>query len=141
MNTAEAIRKAMAQIRGWGAIVLVNLKEPEKVFLFRDSTTPLEMAWWTAGETALFASEYRFLEEPFKNSGLPGELRRHELEPMTIVALDSGTTFCAPNDLHVHCTSMRDVSSPEQVTKMLEEHEEAYEISQGRGKTKRARNG
>lgn len=128
--TENAIEKAMEQLEGWWATALVNLQEPQKVFLLRDDSTPLEVAWWTLGEAALFGSDYSYLEGAFSKSELKGTLRRHELKPRTIVTLDS-TVSGNGEEFFVHSQQLKQ-SSPLKQAQLINKHKVDFEITQGR---------
>lgn len=129
-STEVAIAKAMEELEGWWALALVNLREPQKVFLLRDDSTPLEVAWWTYGEAAFFGSEYHYLEKAFSKAKLPGGLRHHKLKPRTLVTLDSTVSGNA-GDFFVHSKPLTQQSSVKQA-QLINEHREDFRITQGR---------
>ena len=131
-NTDEAIARAIEEIEGWYAIAVVNMKEPEKVFILRDRVAPLDIVWWGYGKTAMFASNYDYIAGPFEETKLPGTLRRHVLEPMTIVALDSCVKHCNSQDFHVHSRQLRLNVSDVKQAELINNNKEAYNISQGK---------
>lgn len=129
-GTEQAIAEAVTELKGWWALALVNLKEPQKVFLLRDDSTPLEVAWWTYGEAAVFGSDYDHLNRAFKTANPGGHLRRYDLKPRTLVTLDS-TVSGDSSEFFVHSKQLAERSALKQA-ELIAEHKDDYETTQGR---------
>lgn len=130
MKTEDAMAEAAGESKGWWAFVLVNAKDPGKIYILRDSGTALDLAWWKSGGTALFASEYVFIETSFKSKVHAGRLRRHEIDANTVFGLDS-TIRGEPEDFLVHYRDLPKRSSIAQA-RLLADNKETYETTTGR---------
>ena len=132
LDTESAIEEAIKMSLGWMAIALVNAKEPEKVYLFHDDMSPMEVGFWSYIETALFASDYKYIEEGLKKSSSPNStsIKRYTLDPEQLVVLDStvkGSTFSS-----LFASSRRIQEDGEAKAKVVAEHKSSYEATQGK---------
>lgn len=132
VTTESAFASAIAELRGWHAIAAINLAEPGKVVLMRDAESPLELGWLGEPEVAVFASRWTYIEKNI-HKDMRRSTKQYDLKPYKIVTLDSdapsnwGTLFLGQKEAP-------EVQSVAARSKMIAEHKEDYDLTQGRAK-------
>jgi glutamine phosphoribosylpyrophosphate amidotransferase len=130
LATEKAMGEALREIAGWYTFALVDAKDPGKVFLVKDQQGDLDIAWWSYGEAAIFASKFEYIEKSFCTSmkSTAGKLTRYRIDPYTIIIMDS-TVKGETKELLVR---MEHVAGLEvDINKIIRENKTAYEITQG----------
>lgn len=132
MDTESAIAEAIDKTLGWMAIATINAHEPHKVYLFRDKESPLEVAFWSWLEVAIFSSQYSYIEKGLEagNFTQKGSLKRLSLDPQQLVSLDS--TLKGGSYAKLFTSSKRVKEDKAAHEKVLSEHKSSYETTQGR---------
>ncbi len=54
----DAGAQALEVLKGWFAVMWMDINDPTKLFFAKDQTTELSMAWWALPRIAFIASEY-----------------------------------------------------------------------------------
>lgn len=128
----DAIAKALAGTEGWYALAMVSLKEPHRVFIIKDSVSDMEVAWWKAGQVAMFGSEYSHISLAFNRAGLASPLKRYRLETGVLTTLDS-TIGGKQGEFFVQTNRLENTQSLLKTAHIIERNKEKFKITQGKG--------
>jgi len=130
-GTFTAISRATAELKGWGAVALVNLMEPNKVFLYRDGIeSPLTLAWYDNDEMAAYGTHRSYIEDGVR--GYQGKITYRKVDPLQVVAIDSESPGKERGDFFVETRRLKTTETLEDRRKMIEEHQEEYNVTQGK---------
>jgi glucosamine 6-phosphate synthetase-like amidotransferase/phosphosugar isomerase protein len=132
-DTEELLAETLEELSGWYAVAIINAKEPHKIYLAKDGSSDLEIAFWTQPEIGIFASEDDYIEEAFekcKGQHNYGSLKKYNFGSSQIVTIDSTIRSSNFGSLMVSTRKIKDDSSLRQ--KLLEEHAEDYATTQGK---------
>jgi glucosamine 6-phosphate synthetase-like amidotransferase/phosphosugar isomerase protein len=76
MSTRTAAKVVASKLEGWFTIVFMDTKEPEKLYIMRDSASPLSCAWWPEARTYVLASSEEILNTAANKVGVRGLISR-----------------------------------------------------------------
>jgi glucosamine 6-phosphate synthetase-like amidotransferase/phosphosugar isomerase protein len=133
-NKVEAIRGALAKVDGWYAIAMVDAKEPGKVYIAKDSRSPLTLGWWAYAEVAVFASDWDYVTKAYRRAdtvtGTHFPIDRHDFKSNELVVLDSVQTGRPYAEFYVGKHNLN--VDEKKLSKIIEENQEAFNTTQGR---------
>lgn len=68
-TTEEAIEMSIAESDIWYALAFLDMKNPNKVYIVKDRSTPLSLGWWSTPEIGVFASEWDYVRDSYAKHG------------------------------------------------------------------------
>lgn len=125
-GTRAAIKEALLQVKGWYSLILMNTENPEKIFVVRDSSSPLESIWWKEGNCFIIASEEWMLDEIVEKHNLKGVSTQTVMDNV-LFGLDTRKTS---KEGMIERTAV--YINPEDNKPYIDKHKKEYEKTQGR---------
>lgn len=132
-DTERAVAETHRELKGYAALALVNMKEPGKVFLVKDSHSgPMELMWHDYTETAYFGSS-----ESLCRAGITkrseGNLIRYKTKQGYLITLNSDAPLNEQNKrLFIQSRKISTAATSKERKEFVENNKTLYERSLGR---------
>lgn len=130
ISTEEAIDKTLKEVNARYALAIIDAKEPHKLHLVRDEHKPLSLGWWSSPEASVFASEWSYIENGYKDASTFNDVNcpilRHVFPSKQIITLDSTAKGKAWSDFYVGYHTLKAVKKDQQ--KLNDETQKKYEV-------------
>lgn len=128
----DAIKSTIDMTNMWYALAIINIDQPEKVYLVKDKSTPLTLGWWNTPEIAVFASNWEYVDKAYKDAMTyactTSPIKRCTFPAEQIITLDSTIRGNKWEDLFVSRYSLKSDKKSANITK---ENQAAFNITQG----------
>ena len=132
LPTEEAIRKAILMTYGWAAVAVVDAREPNKLYIYRDKQSPLEMYTWGWSEMVFFASEKHYMDNAIKEAKITQttSLKRVNVDPNRLFVFDAAIKGSDYNKFFARSIAVEEDEAKKK--KVIEENKDSYNTTQGK---------
>jgi glucosamine 6-phosphate synthetase-like amidotransferase/phosphosugar isomerase protein len=133
-TTEKAIGYALSECDGWYAMAFLDTKNPNRLYIVKDSSTPLSLGWWKTPEVAMFGSNWDYLESAYDKFGKmhknsQSTMQRCAMSPNQVVILDSNVRGNAWQDLFIGKHTFKTSKNTEEI---ISAHAEEFQTTQGK---------
>ena len=135
-TTEKAIEYALNEMKAWFAFAFLDTENPNRLYLVKDSSTPLSLGWWNTPEIAIFSSNWSYIHEAYMKHGSgiknpkTNPIKRCDVPSHQILTLDSNVRGDAWMDLFIGKHSVKTSRDTEDI---IAAHAEEFNITQGNG--------